>query len=238
MKYKLFLFLLFFFVSCTNYSTNLEKKSSYFSSGFAYIEKNISLNTSDKKIFISHNKLNVGTKIRIINPSNKKTLEAIITKKIIYDDFYKILISRSVAEKLELSFEFPFVEINQIKSNKSFIAKKAITDTAEKKIANSAPVDQININNISQKKIKLKKITKEYSILVADFYSLSSAEFLKRKLSLILKDSNYQLIYINKINDKKYELLLGPYNTINKLKNDYIILTDSNFEDLDIKIND
>ena len=31
---------------------------------------------------------------------------------------------------------------------------------------------------------------------------------------------------------------MGPYNTINKLKNDYIALVDSNFEDLDIKLND
>ena len=31
---------------------------------------------------------------------------------------------------------------------------------------------------------------------------------------------------------------MGPYNTIKKLKNDYIVLNDSEFEDLDIKIND
>ena len=31
---------------------------------------------------------------------------------------------------------------------------------------------------------------------------------------------------------------MGPYNTINKLKNDYIVLDESNFEDLDIIIND
>ena len=31
---------------------------------------------------------------------------------------------------------------------------------------------------------------------------------------------------------------MGPYKTINKLKNDYTMLTDSNFEDLDIIIND
>ena len=54
----------------------------------------------------------------------------------------------------------------------------------------------------------------------------------------ILEESNYQLIYINKKSEKKYELLMGPYNTINKLKNDYIIISDSNFEDLDIQIND
>ena len=31
---------------------------------------------------------------------------------------------------------------------------------------------------------------------------------------------------------------MGPYNTINKLKNDYNILNSTGFEDLDIKIND
>jgi len=61
---------------------------------------------------------------------------------------------------------------------------------------------------------------------------------LKEKLILILKDSNYQLIYINEKNKKAYELLMGPYNTINKLKKDYIELNDSHFEDLDIKINE
>ena len=77
-----------------------------------------------------------------------------------------------------------------------------------------------------------------YSILVAEFYNLESAELLKKRLTLILLNSNYQLIYINKKNNKSYELLLGPYNTIKKLKNDYIVLDESNFEDLDIIINE
>jgi len=77
-----------------------------------------------------------------------------------------------------------------------------------------------------------------YSILVAVFYNQNSTKLLKKKLVSILETSNYQLIYVNKINDKSYELLMGPYNTINKLKNDYSILNDSGFEDLDIKIND
>ena len=128
--------------------------------------------------------------------------------------------------------------MNEIKPKKSFVAKKAITQIEERKIANKAPIDQININNISRKKIIDKKKERSYSIRVADFYSLSSAKFLKKKLSTILKDSNYKLIYIEKINEKKYELLMGPYNTINKLRNDYIVLTDSNFEDLDIINND
>ena len=137
-----------------------------------------------------------------------------------------------------MSFEFPYVEINEIKSNKSFVAKKAVTDIEEKKIANKAPVENININNISKEKKIFKKKVRSYTILVAELYSLSSAEFLKEKLILILKDSNYKQIYIRKKSEKKYQLLMGPYNTINKLKNDYIVLNDSNFEDLDIKANE
>ena len=180
----------------------------------------------------------MGTKLKIINPQNKKSFEASIQKKIKYDNFYKVLISKNIAEELDLSFSFPFIEINEIKSNKSFVAKKAVTDLEEKNIANKAPIDEININNISKIKTNLKKKSITYSILVAEFYNMSSANFLKDKLALILKDSNYQLIYINKKSEKKYELLMGPYNTINKLKNDYIVLHESNFEDLDIKIND
>ena len=236
MKYKLILFL--FIISCANYSTNHKKKSGYSSSGFAHIEQNTLPNLTVGNFFISHNKLRVGTKVKITNPENKKFLEIKIKKKIKYDNFYKILISASIAQELDLSTEFPFVEINEIKSNKSFVAKKAITDNEEKNIANRAPIEEININNISKLKKRKKKISKSYSILVAEFYSLSSAKMLKERLSSILKDSNYQLININKVSEKKYELLMGPYNTINKLKNDYIVLNDSNFEDLDIKIHE
>ena len=235
MKYKLIL--LIFLVSCSNYSSNIVKKSGYTASGFAYIDQN-QLNLKTDNFFISHNKLRVGTKIKIINPDNKKSLELTIKKKIKYDNFYKILISKNVAEELNLSLEFPYLEINEIKSNKSFIAKKAITDIEEKKIANRAPVQEININNISKEKKTVKRKIKAYSILVAEFYNLSSAELLKSKLKSVLKNSNYQLIYINKKSEKKYDLLMGPYNTINKLKNDYIVLSDSNFEDLDIKVNE
>tara|TARA_B110000305_G_scaffold168493_1_gene186292 strand:- start:153 stop:650 length:498 start_codon:yes stop_codon:yes gene_type:complete len=150
MPYKLvFLFLL---VSCTNYSSNFEKKSGYSASGFAYIEKNIPSQLENEKFFISQNKLRTGTKINIINPLNKKSLELQIKKKIEYDNFYKVLISKSIVKELELSSEFPFVEITEIIPMKSFIAKKAITQDEEKKIANRAPIDLININNISKKK--------------------------------------------------------------------------------------
>ena len=236
MKYNLFF--LFFLLSCTSYSNNLGTESRYSASGFAYIEENLTLNLNNDNFYVSQNKLRLGSKIKIVNPNNNKFLELKIKKKIKYDNFYKVLISKNIADKLELSLDFPFVEVYQIKSNKSFVAKKAITDIEEKKIANKAPIEKININNISKEKKYLNKKVQSYSILVAEFYNYSSAQLLKDRLSSVLKDSNYHLIYINKKNKNKYQLLMGPYNTINKLKNDYIVLSDSNFEDLDIKTND
>ena len=235
MKYKIIL--LFLFTSCINNTFVGKNDFTYSAKGFAKIE-NSSLSNSKNNFFVSHNNLRLGTKIKLTNPLNEKSLEGIVKKKIKYNDFYKVLISKDIAKQLNLDLNFPYVEINEIKMNKSFIAKKAVTENIEKKIANKAPVTKINIDNLS-KTVKPKKIKlKNYSILVAEFYSLESAKILKKKLASILVSSNYKLIYINKKNDKSYKLLMGPYNTINKLKNDYIVLNDSNFEDLDIIINE
>jgi hypothetical protein len=235
MNYKIII--LFLLTSCINNNYISNKNFTYSAKGFAFIE-NRSINDANTNYFVSHNNLKSGTKISITNPATKVSIEAIINKKIKYDNFYKVAISADIAEKLKLNLSFPYVVVTEIKSNESFIAKKAITDNEEKKIANNAPITKINIDNLSKpKKIKKSK-TKTYSILVANFYNLDSAELLKKKLVSILVNSNYQQIYINKINSRSYELLMGPYNTIKKLKNDYIVLDDSNYEDLDIKIND
>jgi len=235
MKYKIII--LFLLTSCASSTFTNKNNFAYTSKGFAAVEI-LSIENLNNKYFVSHNKLKLGTKVRILNPSNKIFIEAIITNKIKYDNFYKILISKNIAEKLNLDLNFPFVEVVEIKVNKSFIAKKAITENIEKKIANKAPVAKISIDNLSKLKKVKKNNPKTYSILVADFSSIESARFLKKRLELILESSNYQLIYINKKNAKSYELLMGPYNSINKLKNDYIVLNDSDFEDLDIKKND
>ena len=149
MKYKIIL--LFFLTSCINNLYTDKKSFTYTAKGFASIE-NQSLNNDGNIFFASHNKLKPGTKIRISNPANEVSIEAVIKKKIEYDSFYKVLISGEIAEKLKLDSSFPFVEVTEIKKNKSFIAEKAITQNIEKKIANKAPIESININNLSKKK--------------------------------------------------------------------------------------
>jgi hypothetical protein len=241
MKCNLF-FLLFFLFSCTIHSSGSKNKSSYSAKGFAYVLPLglIPATLKENQFFISHNKFRLGTKIRVINPENKKSLEIIIKKKIKYDNFYKILISETILNELNIDKNFPYVEVIEIKVNKSFIAKKAITEKEERLITNKAPIEKININNISKMNlddVKKNKI-KTFSILVAEFYSKESAELLKKRLEEILSTSNYQLIRISAKNEKSFELLMGPYNTINKLKNDYNVLSKSEFENLEIKIND
>ena len=111
-----------------------------------------------------------------------------------------------------------------------------LKENDEKKIANNAPVDKINISNITKNKKKKVKIkSNKYSILIASFSEKESAVLLKDRLSNSLNKNSSNLIYISKKNKKNYDLLIGPYNTINKLKNDYIVLMEHRFEDLDIK---
>ena len=79
-------------------------------------------------------------------------------KDLITLNFYKILITEPVAEKLKLIFQiYLYVEIMEVKKNKSFIAKKAKIFKEEEKIhLDNAPVESVTINNISKKRSKKK----------------------------------------------------------------------------------
>ena len=108
--------------------------------GFAYIyndedfvNKVISKKFNNEKLVFAHQYLKIGTLVKITNLVNKKSLTLEVTKKSKYPDFYKILITRAVAEKIGLSFEVPLVEIFEISKNKTFVAKKATTFNEEKK---------------------------------------------------------------------------------------------------------
>ena len=119
MKYKIIL--LFFLTSCINNTYVGKSEYVYSAKGFAKIENQISSNLNNNS-FVSHNKLKLGTKIMLTNPTNGKSLEFLVKKRTKYNSLYKVLISESVAKKLKLNFDFPYVEISEIKINKSFIS--------------------------------------------------------------------------------------------------------------------
>ena len=49
---------------------------------------------------------------------------------------------------------------------------------------------------------------------------------------------NNKKISIRKKKKNNFQLISGPYNTVNSLKNDYIILKKNGFEELDVKLNE
>ena len=98
----------------------------------------------------------------------------------------------------------------------------------------------MQISNISKNKIikKLKKNSDKVFIQVASFYSVDTAKFLKQRLLKDLKKIDKNKLKIKKINNKETQVILGPYISINLLKNDYIMLKNFGFEELDILINE
>ena len=151
----------------------------------------------------------------------------------------KILITKSVAIKLNINDELPLIEVLEIKKNKSFIAEKAKIFKEEKNISSKAPVTSVKIANISKKKINIKKInSSNIYIFVASFYTNEAATILKKRI--IKETPNYDIkkLKIRKKTNKQYEVLSGPYKSINLLKNDYINLKIFGFEELDIFINE
>ena len=242
MKYKI-LFLIFL-TSCVQSNSQVERQG-YSAKGFAYIyneddynNKFISKKFENEKITASHYSLRTGTLIKIINPENNNFINVKILKKSKYPDFYKILITKAIANKLNLNPSAPFVEIYEIKKNKSFIAGKAKTFSEEKNVSSKAPIEAVKINNISKVKIINKIKKNNFSINIANFYSLESAKLLKQKLIKDISDYNHKKLFIKKKKKNMYKLISGPYNAVNLLKNDYIVLKKYGFEDLDINLNE
>ncbi len=245
MKFK-FLIIFFLILSCDTQLSTVNLKQPYTAKGFAYIyndsdfkNKIIKGKLNNEILQISHQNLKTGTLIKISNPKNKESIVLKNVKRIRYPDFYKILITESVAKKLNLNSELPILEIMEIRKNKSFVAKKAKIFNEEKKIPSKAPVASVQISNISKDKVKdtKKKLDKIY-IHIATFYSKNTANVLKERIVKELINFDGNKIKIRKINNKETQVISGPYTSVNLLKNDYITIKSFGFEELDIFINE
>ena len=245
MNYK-YIFILFFLISCTQSIDGINTKKPFVSKGFAYIysdedfiNKTISKKMDNNSLQVAHNKLSPGTLIKIVN---LKTNEKIIIKnykRSDYPEFYKILITKPVAKKLNLQKDSPLVEIIAVKKNKSFVAKKTKIFKEEERIHNNAPIEGVVINNISKNNIKkIKQRKDKFYIVIAEFYSKNSANLLKKRITDELEAFNSKKLFIKSRKTTKVSLLSGPYSSVNLMKNDYILLKKFGFEELDININE
>ena len=117
MKFRFFI-VLFVFYSCTTNTTKIENKPAYNTKGFAYIfndidykNKTIKGKLDNEKLQISISGLKVNTLVKIINSKTKDSITIKNSKKVDYPDFYKVLITQAVADKINVNNENLLVEI-------------------------------------------------------------------------------------------------------------------------------
>ena len=217
--------------------------SKYKNSGFTLVydpvlkkEKKISKKIDNKSLFIFHKNLKKNSFVKITNPINQKTVIAeVISNKVRFSDFYNSVITSRIADELSLNLNEPYIDLVLISQNSTFVAKKAKTFNEEKKVAEKAPVDGIQIDNlgdVNQPKNEAKKDNIfSYSIKIADFYYKDSA---KNMSDRIIDETNITNPVIKTISNTKYRVLLGPFNDIKKLEDSFNEIKSLDFENIEI----
>ena len=241
-KIIIYFVFLIFITSCAEYKNQNKKERNYYSSsGFAliykdslFLDKTIKKKINNDKFEVIHNSLKRNTIIKIINPYNSKFIETKITKTANFPEIFNILISEKIAETLELDTNNPFIEIYEMKKNKTFIAKEGSIFDEERNVAEKAPVDEIEMDDLSKddnKNIQKKLKKNNFILVISDFYYVDSAINLKNELIKKLKSNN---LYVKKINNNKHRLYAGPFKNFNALKDIYISLNNLGFQSLNV----
>ena len=244
MNYKniFFILLVFFIYGCEtstkNKSLEFIPENRYQNSGFALVYNNTLTEIKEiepRSLMIYHKSLKKKSMVKITNPINGLSLIAEVkSNKIKFSNFYNSILSLRIADTLELDLNEPYVDIVLISKDSTFIAKKAKTFEEESVVAEKAPVDGIQINDLNEKKLKedtSKNKVFSYSIKVADFYYKDTAKMMLEKIK---KDTLIDNIKIFKLSETKYRLLIGPFNDIKSLKNTFENMNLFEFENLEI----
>jgi len=246
------IFLVFIFVlisSCVNqnYSNKENLKQSFFkkysNNGFTIVysdelfkKKIINKKLNDRDLFVFQKNLKKDTTVKITNLLNNKSVIANVKKKAKYPNFYNSVITNRIAKEIELDLAEPFILIESVDQNSVFYAGKAKTYAEEKNVANKAPVEGVNIVNISSMDENKKKDTKStknfnYIIKIADFYYEESAKLVKER---IMKETNIKLININRISINNFRLSIGPYKSLENLQGGFNKMENLYFENLEL----
>jgi len=247
MPCKILTFLLFIILnSCV--TTPVEKKDSsttqksyFLNKGFTlvyneelYKKKLIKGKIEDRSLTIFQKNLKKNTKVKITNLINSKYIIANVGKKVEYPYFYNSIISSRISKILEIDELEPYVEIKELLEGSSFIAKKAKTFDEEKNVASKAPIDDIQIKNLSNNEKEESKSNNRkfsYIIKIADFYFEKSADQMKTR---VLTETSIKKVIINKLARNKFRVYLGPFNNLNSLKNSFNAINVLQFDTIEI----
>ena len=244
MNYKIIIILFISFILLGCETTQKIKKNQinidnrYKNSGFALVYNS---NLKDIKkiesrsLNIYHKSLKRKSIVKITNPENNKYLIAEVkSNRIKFPNFYNSVLSPRIADELELDLTEPYIEILSISKDSTFVAKKAKMFEEEKSVAEKAPVDGIQINDLNLKKQKKKITTNKnfsYSIKVADFYYKDTAKIM---IDRIKNEASIDNLNIIKLSKTKYRVLIGPFNDIKSLMKSFEKMNSFNFENLEV----
>ena len=246
MRYKnlIILITLVFLFGCEQYNIkkssklNFKTEKKFKNIGFTLVyDESLNLKKLDQRsLQIFHKTLKPKSLVKVTNPTNNKSLIAEIkSNRVKFSNFYNSIITSRIVETLEIDPAEPYIEIVLISKDSTFVANKTKTFDEEREVAEKAPIDGIQISDLSgksNKKIK-KKINKKfsYSIKVADFYYKKTAKLMIDRIKTVTAINEVKLIKLSKTN---YRVLLGPFNDINSLRDSFEKMNSLNFENLEI----
>ena len=120
-------------------SLNMDFQEKYTNSGFALIytsELDNIKKLEERSLNIFHQSLKKRSIVKISNPDNGKFLIAEVkSNKVKFSNFYNSILSKRIADELELNFDEPFVEIMLVSKNSTFVDKKAKMFEEERSVA-------------------------------------------------------------------------------------------------------
>jgi len=203
-----------------------------------YYDKVISKKIDERSLVIFQKNLKKNTIVKITNILNNKSIIGTVGSNADYLLFNNAVLSLRIADEIGLNENEPYVEILQVLEDAIFVAKRAKTFEEEKKVANKAPVNNINISDLNTKQTNTKnELSKKFSyeIKIADFYFNDTASLL---VDRIVKETMIKNVKIKKINEKKYRVYAGPFNNINSLQKSFNDISILEFENIEIIKND
>ena len=203
-----------------------------------YYDKVISKKIDERSLVIFQKNLKKNTIVKITNILNNKSIIGTVGSNADYPLFNNAVLSLRIADEISLNENEPYVEILEVLEDAIFVAKRAKTFEEEKKVANKAPVNNINISDLNTKQTNTKnELSKKFSyeIKIADFYFNDTASLL---VDRIVKETMIKNVKIKKINEKKYRVYAGPFNNINSLQKSFNDISILEFENIEIIKND
>ncbi len=249
-KNFLFITIFLFFSNCTTTNLNNNKPTiifdnSFSNKGFALVYSDtlykkglITRIIDERSLTIFQKNLKADTVVKITNILNSKSLIASVGKKSAYPFFNNSVLSKRIADELDLNIEEPYIEITVIPKDSLFIAKKAKTYDEEKNVAAKAPVNSVSINDLNtNKKNNKKKFNNifSYEIKIVDFFYKNTAQVMVKRIK---NETFVKNPKIKKITKEKYRVYLGPFNNINSLQKSYNDISILDFENIEIIRND